>query len=118
MRGEPMPISNNWLVNPPWAQYVMSGGAQGEEPPADVKRLYEIFEEFIAEPDGQKRFDLEAEMYKIHQDNLWVIGSIKQPGDLEAVWYAVFSGRMYNIPNPVAPEWYYAAPETWAYRSE
>jgi len=40
------------------------------------------------------------------------------PGDLEAVWYAVFSNRMYNIPNPVAPEWYYAAPETWAYRSE
>ncbi len=118
MRGEPMPISSSWLVNPPWAQYVMSGGAEGEEPPDDVKRLYEIFEEFIAEPDAQKRFELESEMYKIHQDNLWVIGSIKQPGDLEAVWYAVFSNRMYNIPNPVAPEWYYAAPETWAYRSE
>ena len=118
MRGEPVPITPSWLVNPPWAQWVMSGGAEGEEPPDGVKRLYEIFEEFIAEPDAQKRFDLEAEMYKIHQDNLWVIGSIKQPGDLEAVWYAVFSDRMYNIPNPVAPEWYYAAPETWAYRAE
>ena len=118
MRGEPMPISTSWLVNPPWAQWVMSGGAEGEEPPDDVKRLYQIFEEFVGEPDAQKRFDLETEMYKIHQDNLWVIGSIKQPGDLEAVWYAVFSNRMYNIPNPVAPEWYYAAPETWAYQAE
>lgn len=118
MRCEPVPICSNWLVNPPWAQWVITDGAEGEEPPDGVKRLYEIFEEFIAEPDAQKRFDLEAEMYKIHQDNLWVIGSIKQPGDLEAVWYAVFSNRMYNIPNPVAPEWYYAAPETWAYRAE
>ena len=118
MRCEPVPVCTGWLVNPPWAQWVLSDGAEGEEPPADVKRLYQIFEEFVAEPDPQKRFELEAEMYQIHQDNLWVIGSIKQPGDLEAVWYAVFSNRMYNVPNPVAPEWYYAAPETWAYRAE
>ena len=118
MRGEPVPISTSWLVNPPWAQWVMSGGAEGEEPPVAVKRLYEIFEEFVAEPDPQVRFELETEMYKIHQDNMWIIGTIKQPADLPALWYTVFSNRMYNIPNPVAPEWYYAVPETWAYRSE
>jgi len=118
MRGEPVPIVPNWLVNPPWAQWVITEGAEGEEPPQDVKRLYQIFEEFVAEPDPQKRFDLETEMYAIHNNNMWVIGSIKQPGDLEAVWYAVFSNRMYNIPNPVAPEWYYAVPATWSYRAE
>ena len=118
MRGEPVPISSSWLVNPPWAQWVMSGGAEGEEPPEDVKRLYALFEAFVAEPDPQKRFDIESEIYKIHQDNLWIIGTIKQPADLPSVRYAVFSNRMYNIPNPVAGEWYYAVPESWAYRSE
>jgi len=35
-----------------------------------------------------------------------------------SLWYGLFSNRMYNIPNPVSPEWYYAAPETWAKRSQ
>ena len=118
LRGVPMPISRSWLVNPPWAQWVMSGGAEGEEPPDDVKRLYEIFEEFVAEPDPQKRFELEKEMYAIHNDNLWIIGAVKAPADLPTTWYAYFSNRMYNIPNPVAGEFYYAAPETWAKRAD
>jgi peptide/nickel transport system substrate-binding protein len=114
VRGQPVPIVSGWPINPPWAQWVITDGAEGEEPPDDVKRLYEIFEEFVAEPDLQKRFELETEMYAIHNENMWIIGSIKQPADLEAVYYAVFSNRMYNIPNPVAPEWYYAVPSTWA----
>ena len=118
LRGEPMPISPNWVVNPPWARWVMSGGAEGEEPPEDVKRLYEIFEEFVAEPDPQKRFELEAEMYAIHNENRWLIGAVKAPADLPTTWYAYFSNRMYNIPNPVAGEFYYASPETWAKRAE
>lgn len=118
LRGEPMPVSPNWVVNPPWAQWVMTDGAEGEEPPEDVKRLYEIFEEFVAEPDAQKRFELESEMYAIHNENRWLIGAVKAPADLPTTWYAYFSNRMYNIPSPVAGEFYYASPETWAKRSE
>jgi hypothetical protein len=118
LRGVPMPISPNWIVNPPWAQWVMSGGAEGEEPPQAVKRLYEIHKEFVAEPDAQKRIELEKEMYAIHNDNLWLIGALKAPADLPTTWYAYFSNRMYNIPNPVAGEFYYAVPSTWAKRSD
>ena len=118
LRAEPVPIAADWPINPPWAQWLITDGAEGEEPPQDVKRLYEIHEAFVAESDAQKRFELEAEMYDIHNRNMWMIGTINQPGDLEAVWYTVFSNRMYNIPNPVASEWYYAVPSTWAYRNE
>ena len=118
MRGEPVPIVPNWLVNPRWAQWLLTDGDEGDEPPADVKRLYEIFNEFVAEVDPAKRFELEKELYAIHNENMWIIGSVKQPGDLDAVWYTVFSNRMYNIPVPTAPEWYYAVPSTWAYRAD
>jgi len=117
LRSEPMPIGTNWPVNPPWAQWVMSGGAEGEEPPEDVKRLYQIFEEFVAEPDPQKRIELTKEVYAIHNRNLWMIGAVKAPADLPSTWYAYFSNRMYNIPSPVAGEFYYAVPATWAKRS-
>ena len=118
LRCAPVPICNSWRPNPQWAQWTVSGGTQGEEPPDDVKRLFEIHEEFVAEPDAQKRFELEQEMYAIHNANMWIIGVINQPGDLETVWYATFTNRMYNIPSPVAPEWYYAVPESWAMRPE
>jgi peptide/nickel transport system substrate-binding protein len=118
IRGQPMPIVPNWLVNPPWAQWLITNGTQGEEPPNAVKRLYEIHLEFVSEADPQRRFELESEMYAIHNDNMWIIGSIKQPGELEAVWYGVFSNRLYNISVPVAPEWYYSVPSSWAMHNE
>ena len=117
-RCDPIPNCAGWPINPKWGQWMISGGSEGEEPPQDVKRLYEISQEFVAATTDQERFDLEKEMYDIHNNNMWMIGSIKQPGNLEAVWYSVFSKRMYNIPNPVAPEWYYAVPSTWSYRAE
>ncbi len=112
-----MPIATSWLINPPWAQWVMTDGAEGEEPPEDVKRLYQIYKEFVAEPDAQKRAELEKEVYAIHNENLWVIGAVKAPADLASTWYAYFSNRMYNIPNPLAAEFYYSVPATWCKRS-
>jgi peptide/nickel transport system substrate-binding protein len=106
------------LVNPPWAQWLLTNGSEGEEPPDAVKRLYEVHQAFVAEPDPQKRFELESEMYAIHNENLWLIGTVKQPADLAASWYNVVSSRMYNITYPVAPEWYYSVPATWAVRDE
>ena len=118
LRGVPMPIAPDWFVNPPWAQWVMTDGAEGEEPPADVKRLYEIHEEVVAEPDIAKRIELEKEVFAIHNRNLWIISALKAPADLQSVWYAYFSNRMYNIPNPVAGEFYYAVPATWSKHAE
>ncbi|NLF14200.1 MAG: ABC transporter substrate-binding protein [Anaerolineaceae bacterium] len=117
LRGEPMPIVNNWEVNPPWGQWLISDGKEGEEPPDDVKRLYEIYAEFVGEPDTQKRIALEKEVYEIHNRNLWIIGAVKAPADLPSSWYAYFSNRMYNIPSPVAPEFYYSVPATWCKRA-
>jgi len=59
MRGEPVPIGTNWCVNPPWGLWFITQGKKGEEPPEDVKRLYEIHQEFMAEPDPEKRTVLE-----------------------------------------------------------
>ena len=93
-----MPICPGWRVNPPWGQWLISGGAEGEEPPDDAKRLHEIYVEFVAEPDAQKRFELETEMYAIHNRNLWIIGVLKAPADLPTTWYALLLGPYVQYP--------------------
>ena len=117
-RGQPMPIDNDWVVNAKWGQWIESGGEQGDEPPADVKRLYEIHKEFLGEPDVSKRQELEKEMYAIHNKNLWVIGSVRQPSDSVAAWWILLSNRIYNYPDVIAGEAYYSPPATWAFKSD
>jgi len=114
MRDEPVPITPNWMINSLWARWLLTKGEKGEEPPEDVKRLFEINKEFMAEPDAEKRIALEKEIYLIHCENLWEIGGIKQPANLPQVWYEYFSNRVKNVPDPCPPEDYYIQPSTWS----
>ena len=118
MRGQPMPIDNAWIVNARWGQWILSDGEKGDEPPADVKRLYEIHKEFVGSPDVSKRTELEKEMYAIHNKNLWVVGSLRQPSDSVSGWWHYFSNRMYNYPALLGGEPYYSPPATWAFKSD
>jgi peptide/nickel transport system substrate-binding protein len=113
MRGEPVPISENWGTNPQWARWLLSDGARGEEPPAPVKRLYQLHLDFMAEPDAAKREAMEKEIFKIHCDEFYMLTVIKQPSDLLQVYYNPIHNRMGNVYAPVAPEWYYCQPSTW-----
>ena len=121
-RGEALPLSETWFINPPWGAWVVSGGAKGEEPPGEYKqvvtRLNQIHHEFVAEPDEQKRTEIEKEMFRIHADNLLVIGSLTVPFDHPASMHYLISNRMYNYPVPVALEMYYNVPSCWAIRQD
>lgn len=114
LRPEPMPLSDGWIVNPPWGAWIVSGGQQGEEPPEAVKRLYELHNEFIAEPDLQKRIEITKEIYRIHNENFWLIASNKKQADSIQDYYQLVHNRLINMPIPVPPETPYMVPSQWA----
>ena len=114
MRGTVVPISPSFATNPPWAQWLLSEGEKGEEPPEGIKRLFEINKEFMSEPDAEKRASLEKELYIIWSENLWIVGGIKQPAEVPQIFYTLFSNRVKNTPSPCSPEWYYAIPSSWS----
>jgi len=66
-----------------WAAWVASDGKEGTEPPDDVKRLYELVQEFMKYPLGSEESNrLGKEIVDIHVKNLWkigVVGNIKSP---------------------------------------
>jgi peptide/nickel transport system substrate-binding protein len=56
-----------------WQLWYNSGGTDGEEPPAPVKRLYEIQTGRVQGlPGSDEDQALTEEMYKIHYDNLYI----------------------------------------------
>lgn len=90
-----------------WAAWVASDGAQGTEPPDDVKRVYELAGEFIQYPLGSEESNrLGQEIVDLHVKNLWKIGVV---GNLSAPVY--HHNNLGNFPMFTAQTYDYY----WAY---
>ena len=113
LRCDPVPVCPSWFINPRWASWVLTGGEKGEEPPEGVKKLYQLHQDFVAEPDAAKREAITKEIYAIHNEELWAFCALKKPADFKQIYYIPVHNSIRNFAEPVAPEWYYAMPECW-----
>ncbi len=59
-----------------YAQWYASGGSQGEEPPAEVRRVLDLFDEMQVTVDQERRLEIGREILTINADNLWNIGDV------------------------------------------
>ena len=65
-----------------WAAWKSTDGAEGIEPPAEIKKLWDLAEKFIQYPMGSDESNrLGAEIVKIHTDDMLKIGTV---GDIVA----------------------------------
>jgi peptide/nickel transport system substrate-binding protein len=62
-----------------WGAWLESDGREGVEPPAAVKRLDEIVDSIPATTTEEERLALYKETMKIHSDNLFQIGVVREP---------------------------------------
>lgn len=103
---------SGWQWAPDWALWLDTNGEQGVEPPDDVKRIREIREEILSEPDEAKRNEMMQEVFQIHMNNLWSIGLIVD--DPRFGQLAVVSNRVRNVPTQsISGEWYPHVPASW-----
>ena len=79
---------------PLWALWYRSGGESGEEPVEDVIRIINLYEEFKSTPDPERRIQLGEEIFKIHAENIWIIGAAgrHQP------WVYIAKNNFSNVP--------------------
>lgn len=62
-----------------WAAWKKTDGAEGIEPPADIKKLWDLADQFISVSMGTEESDrIGAEIVQIHTDNLLKIGTVGQ----------------------------------------
>ena len=62
-----------------WANWMQTDGAEGSEPPDDVKRLYDLAEQFKTLPLGSDESNaVGKEVADIHLKHLWKIGLVGQ----------------------------------------
>ncbi|MEQ7127132.1 ABC transporter substrate-binding protein [Actinopolymorpha sp. B11F2] len=88
-----------------WWDWYLSGGENGEEPPAATKRQLELWDQLRAEADGGKRTSLMKEILAITRDEFYTIGINLQPEE-----YATVANRVRNVPDEMPNSWVYPSP--------
>jgi len=82
-----------WNINPTWyvptntstywaplyGAYYSSGGEAGEEPPELFKRLQDLYDELTVTMDPEANLALGQEILRIHDENVFMIGTVKTP---------------------------------------
>lgn len=89
-----------------WGQWYTSRGAQGERPPADVRRQLDLYAEFKKTGDQDRRTSLMTEIVKIAKNNFFTIG-ISLPPET----YTTVTDSTKNQPKFVSGgDWVYSSP--------
>lgn len=88
-----IPIEPDTLWAPLWGRWYATGGDGGEEPPEEVQRQLELYDEILITPDEATRIELWREIMDIHAENLYHMGICDR-----APVPTVVSNRMHNVP--------------------
>jgi peptide/nickel transport system substrate-binding protein len=74
-----VPTNNGTYWAPAFGTYYSSGGSAGEEPPALIKRLQELYDELTVTLEPDANLALGQEILRIHDENVFMIGTVKTP---------------------------------------
>ena len=78
---------------PLWGQYLNTDGRNGEKPPPEVMRLYDIWRAMRRTTDEARRIELGRELLRSQAENLWGIGTVGRQ-----LWPILVSDRLRNVP--------------------
>ena len=88
-----------------------SNGAQGVEPPAEVKTLRGLRSKYLEATTTEARNAILNDAFKIHADNLWSIGISKIVSRF--FWLKVVTNRVRNVTPIFNADWYIGQPAQW-----
>lgn len=88
-----------------WAQWYTSGGEMGEEPPAEVQRQMELYDQLRATGDEDLQTALFNELLQIAADGFYVMGV-----NLDPLGYGIVRNNFRNVPESMPGAWLYPRP--------
>ena len=97
-----VPIAKGWgtAYGSLWADWYMTDGAEGEEPPAEVKEMISVWEQIEVTVDRQKRLELFETILDWRAETLFGIGICPRPPMLIPI-----KNNFYNVPNEFLQSW-------------
>jgi peptide/nickel transport system substrate-binding protein len=87
---------------PLYRQWYLTDGAEGLEPPDDIKRLVEIIDEAKVS-DRDRQIELAQELFRLWADNIYEIGTVGLTPMVQGV--VVANENLMNIPEVAGNDW-------------
>ena len=81
---------------PLWGRWYQSGGQSGEAPPADVKKIFDLWDRVKSAMTELERTRLLKEIMRIHKKNIWMIGTVGEPPQI-----AIVKNNFRNVPDDI-----------------
>ena len=110
------PYSEDSFQAPLYGRWYQTGGVRGEEPPADIKELMELYDRILKSPSLKTQEELFSQILEANERNLWVIGLVLNPPSYYVVQEDFFNVRAFDYegwtypnPGPIHPEQFYMA---------
>ncbi len=101
------PSDTIWNPAPLYGEWYQTGGEQGIEPPegGPVREAMEMYDEYLAEPDPDKRLEIGTALIRHSTEQIWSIGTVGEYPNP-----AIVSRRMRNVPDGMLAEHLLMAP--------
>ncbi|MGO9122009.1 MAG: ABC transporter substrate-binding protein [Desulfomonilaceae bacterium] len=99
------PYSTESLNAPLYGRWYQTRGKRGEEPPAEIRELMEIYDGLLTCVSQEKTKELFGKIIAANERNLWVIGLVHDPPD-----YYVATPNFHNLPKKDFQSWIYPNP--------
>ena len=100
-----LPLSVESIHAIPFAQWYQSGGKTGEEPPGDLRRVQELYDEIKGTADPQEQVEIFREIVRLNKENLWVLGACTAPPEV-----VVVKNNFRNVPEEAISDWHLLTP--------
>ncbi|BBE31499.1 peptide ABC transporter substrate-binding protein [Tepiditoga spiralis] len=88
----------NW--GPAWRTWFTTNGKEGEEPPLEVKKLFEYYNKFTSTISNKERIEFGKKILKSQSENLWVIGTVNN-----IPIPVIINKHLKNVVNGLDPQW-------------
>jgi len=97
----PFTNKNSWAQG--WFQWYNSDGNKGQEPPAEVKKLFQNYQTMLGSITDEERIKAGKDILRSQAENLWCIGTVGM-----VPHPVVVTNSLYNV-----PEIGYSGYDTW-----
>lgn len=101
------PFDDLFNSYPLWGAWYQSGGAEGEEPPADsnARKAQKLYDKYVSEPNPDKRLEIGKELIRLSTESCWAIGTVG-----EFPLPVIVKNNLENVPEKLLAEHLMATP--------
>lgn len=100
-----LPYSVESIHAIPYATWWTSGGKEGEEPPEELKKTQELYDQIARTTDPEEQKRLFRQILELNKEHLWVIGICTAPPEI-----VIVKNNFRNVPEHAVSDWHLMTP--------